>query len=135
MHDAWQALGNADLLTQDRRPGAEHARSLFIVRPVGAGETIRRDHVRAIRPGMGLPPRTLPSVLGRRARRDLGRGEPLRWEDIEWTRPASLQAAPSVGAGGDHCLICPLNRFTSAHLYDSTARIPYGNRGVGPIPR
>jgi pseudaminic acid synthase len=83
VRETWQALGDADVLTRARRPGAEHARSLFIVRPVVAGEKIGADHVRAIRPGLGLPPRSLPSIVGRRARRDLARGEPLRWEDIE----------------------------------------------------
>jgi pseudaminic acid synthase len=83
VREAWQALGSAEVLSWTRRPGAEHARSLFIVRPVVAGERIGSEHVRAIRPGLGLPPRCLPSVLGRRARRNLARGEPLRWEDIE----------------------------------------------------
>jgi len=83
VRDAWEALGDANVLTQLRRPGAEHARSLFVVKPVAAGEKIGPDHVRAIRPGLGLPPRSLPQVLGRRARRDLARGEPLHWEDME----------------------------------------------------
>jgi N-acetylneuraminate synthase len=83
VREAWEALGDAEILSRSRRPGAEHARSLFIVQPVAAGENIGSEHVRAIRPGLGLPPRSLPSVLGRRARRDLVRGEPLRWEDLE----------------------------------------------------
>jgi N-acetylneuraminate synthase len=83
VRNAWEALGDANVLTQLRRPGAEHARSLFVVKPVAAGEKIGPDHVRAIRPGLGLPPRSLPQVLGRRARRDLARGEPLHWEDME----------------------------------------------------
>lgn len=83
VNEAWQALGSARILDSDRRPGAEHARSLFIVRPVSAGESLTEDCVRAIRPGLGLPPRSLPRVIGRRVRRDLLRGEPLRWEDLE----------------------------------------------------
>ena len=83
VREAWQALGDAGILTRARRPGAEHARSLFVVAPVAAGETLGPEHIRAIRPGLGLPPRSLSSVLGRRARRNIERGEPLRWEDIE----------------------------------------------------
>ena len=83
VREAWQALGDAGILTLARRPGAEHARSLFVVAPVAAGETLGPEHIRAIRPGLGLPPRSLSSVLGRRARRNIERGEPLRWEDIE----------------------------------------------------
>jgi pseudaminic acid synthase len=80
--DAWDALGNADVLAR-KRPGAEHARSLFVVRAIGAGMPITADAIRAIRPGLGLPPRSLQQVIGRRAKRDLERGEPLRWEDLE----------------------------------------------------
>ena len=80
---AWEALGDADILSRERRPGSEHGRSLFVVQPIAAGEAITREHVRAIRPGLGLPPRSLSKVLGRRARKNLARGEPLRWDDID----------------------------------------------------
>jgi N-acetylneuraminate synthase len=80
---AWEALGNAEILAQGTRPGIEHARSLFIVAPVAAGEMLRTEHVRVIRPGLGLPPRSLPSVLGLRAKRALVRGEPLKRSDFE----------------------------------------------------
>ncbi|HVZ34123.1 MAG TPA: pseudaminic acid synthase, partial [Polyangiaceae bacterium] len=83
VNEAWEALGDANILTRPSRPGSEHARSLFIVHPVAAGEVIGPEHVRAIRPGLGLPPRSLSAVLGRRARRDLPRGEPLKWGDLE----------------------------------------------------
>jgi N-acetylneuraminate synthase len=76
-------MGSADILKSDQRPGAGHARSLFVVEPVTAGQPIEARHVRAIRPGLGLPPRSLPKVLGRRAKRDLARGEPLQWADFE----------------------------------------------------
>lgn len=79
---AWEALGDADVLA-GTRPGAQHARSLFVVRAVARGEVLTGEDVRAIRPGLGLPPRALDSVLGRRARRDIARGEPLRVEDVE----------------------------------------------------
>ncbi len=83
VREAWEALGDGEVFSRARRPGAEHGRSLFVVRDVAAGEPLTAQHVRAIRPGLGLPPRSLPKVIGRRARRDLARGEPLRWDDIE----------------------------------------------------
>lgn len=83
LRNAWDALGDVNVLTRRRRPGSEHARSLFVVRAVAKGEILTGENVRAIRPGLGLPPRALPAVLGRRARRDLARGEPLSAEDFE----------------------------------------------------
>lgn len=82
VRDAWEALGSADVFDRPRA-GREHARSLFVVQPIAAGEVVDAQNVRAIRPGLGLPPRSMEKVMGRRARRDLARGEPLRWEDLE----------------------------------------------------
>jgi pseudaminic acid synthase len=57
-------------------------RSLFVVRDVEAGEVLTADVVRSIRPGHGLPPKSLPDVLGRRARVAIERGTPLSWDLI-----------------------------------------------------
>ena len=35
-----------------------------------------------IRPGFGLAPKEFPTVLGKRAARDLKRGEPLDWDMV-----------------------------------------------------
>ncbi|MGZ9200812.1 MAG: pseudaminic acid synthase [Caulobacteraceae bacterium] len=81
---AWEALGEADY----RRGTTETAnrqfrRSLYVVRDVSAGEALSDKDVRSIRPGFGLAPKLLPQVLGRRAARDLARGEPLSWEMLD----------------------------------------------------
>jgi N-acetylneuraminate synthase len=65
-------------------------RSLFVVRDIAAGELFTTENVRSIRPGHGLPPRFLKSILGRRAARDLERGTPLAWEAVQsGERPAA----------------------------------------------
>jgi N-acetylneuraminate synthase len=58
-------------------------RSLFVVADVRAGERFTPENVRSIRPAHGLHPRHLEEVLGRRARCDIERGTPLRWELVE----------------------------------------------------
>lgn len=58
-------------------------RSLFVVKDVREGETFTEANVRSIRPGHGLHVRYLSEVLGRRARRDIARGTPLRWELVD----------------------------------------------------
>ncbi len=83
VREAWDALGDADLLTHRGRPGTEHARSLFVIKDIAAGESFTAEHLRSIRPGLGLSPRALRKVLGRRATRDLVRGQPLTWDDVE----------------------------------------------------
>lgn len=55
-------------------------RSLFVVQDTPAGAALTRDNLRSIRPGHGLPPKHLESVLGRRLTRDVERGTPLSWD-------------------------------------------------------
>jgi len=78
---AWRALGEAhyDLLGSERG-NAAFRRSLYVARDVAAGEALSRETVRSIRPGAGLPPGEIDKVIGRRAARDLKRGEPLAWD-------------------------------------------------------
>ena len=54
-------------------------RSLYVVQDIRAGEPITAENVRSIRPGLGLPPKYLCDVLGRRASRDVAKGTPLTW--------------------------------------------------------
>ncbi|PWE17570.1 pseudaminic acid synthase [Marinicauda salina] len=57
-------------------------RSLYVAEDVAAGEELTSRNVRSVRPGHGLAPRHLPDVLGRRAARDLKKGEALSWAAI-----------------------------------------------------
>jgi pseudaminic acid synthase len=79
--DAWTALGQAhyDLLGSERA-NRQFRRSLYVNADVRVGEVLSRANVRSIRPGNGLPPGDMDKVLGRKAARDLTRGEPLAWD-------------------------------------------------------
>jgi pseudaminic acid synthase len=83
VREVWESLGSAGIFDRETRPGSEHGRSLFVVRRLARGELFSEENVRAIRPGVGMPPRNIGLVLGKRARRDLDRGEPLSFADIE----------------------------------------------------
>lgn len=52
-------------------------RSLYFVADLAAGTEIAAEHVRSIRPGFGLPPRFLDTVIGSRLRHDVKRGSPV----------------------------------------------------------
>ena len=80
---AWRALGDATYDLQGCEGGSiEFRRSIYVVRDVAIGEELTRENIRSIRPGHGLAPKHLPDVLGRRAVRELKRGEPLDWSAI-----------------------------------------------------
>jgi pseudaminic acid synthase len=68
--------------SEEERQNLVFRRSLYIVDDMKAGDPFSRENVRAIRPGYGLAPRFLPTVLNRRATRTLSRGTRLGWEHI-----------------------------------------------------
>lgn len=85
---AEQALGRVTYGVGDKEKASRaFRRSLFVVEDIAAGEILSRDNIRSIRPGHGLAPRHLPSVLGRRAARAITRGTPLAWEHLAAPMP------------------------------------------------
>lgn len=57
-------------------------RSLFVIRDMKVGDTFSKENVRSIRPGHGLHTRHLEDIMGKRATRDIERGEPLSWDMV-----------------------------------------------------
>lgn len=81
---AWRALGRVTYDLQGSERGSfVFRRSLYVVEDIPAGGELTKANVRSIRPGYGLAPKHLPAVLGRRAARDLKRGEPLDWRLVD----------------------------------------------------
>lgn len=61
-------------------PSRQARRSLYAVKPIKKGEPFTEDNIRSIRPGYGLPPKDLPKILGKKARKDYRFGERLSWK-------------------------------------------------------
>jgi N-acetylneuraminate synthase len=81
---AWQALGHATYGTNEQeRKSMVFRRSLYVVKDVGAGEALTLDNVRAIRPGLGMAPKHLDTVIGMTARAPIRRGTPLTWDILK----------------------------------------------------
>lgn len=80
---AWQALGEASYgPTEAEKKSLQYRRSLYVVKDMSQGDIFTRDNVRAIRPGLGLPPKYLEVVIGRAVKQGVRRGTPLAWEII-----------------------------------------------------
>ena len=78
---AEKALGEGHYGVSEREAESRVFRkSLFVVRDMLAGEAFTDENVRSIRPGYGLHPRYLKTVLGRCATRDIKRGTPFRMD-------------------------------------------------------
>lgn len=77
---AWQALGRVNYGKKSSEQGnVKFRRSLYIVENLKAGDVLKPDNLRSIRPGFGLPPKHYTELLGRRVNRDVARGTPLSW--------------------------------------------------------
>jgi N-acetylneuraminate synthase len=78
---AWQALGHVAYgPTEAEKKSLQFRRSLYVVKDLKAGDVLTHENVRAIRPGLGLPPKHLTDLLGRRVKQDVRRGTALHWE-------------------------------------------------------
>lgn len=62
--------------------GLKYRRSLYVVADIKAGEAFTEHNVRSIRPSFGLACKYFDQVIGKKAARDLKRGEALKTEMI-----------------------------------------------------
>jgi N-acetylneuraminate synthase len=78
---AWQALGQVNYgVTQNEKESLVFRRSLYIVKDLEAGAELTSDNLRAIRPGLGLPPKYYNVLLGMKVAKNVKRGTPASWE-------------------------------------------------------
>ena len=78
------SLGNGALALQDaERATSRYRRSLWFVEDLPAGAAVTAEAVRALRPGDGLAPKHLASVLGRRTTAAIEAGTPVQWDLID----------------------------------------------------
>lgn len=70
-------------LTPEEARKPRQGRSLFSVAQIKKGEVFTEENIRSIRPGIGLKPKHLPELLGRKAKRDIPRGYPLEEGDLD----------------------------------------------------
>jgi N-acetylneuraminate synthase len=77
---AWQALGKVMYgPTKVEEKSRLRRRSLYIAKDMKAGEVLTMENVRAVRPGLGLPPKYLDVVLGKKINKDVKMGLPISW--------------------------------------------------------
>lgn len=81
---AWQALGQVSYgPTEPERASSQYKRSLYVTKDMHAGEVFTTENLRAIRPGLGLPPKFYERLLGKKIIRDVKKGTPVGWDLVE----------------------------------------------------
>lgn len=79
-----KALGKVTYeLTEQQKRSREDGRSLFVVKDVKEGEVFTEENVRSIRPNFGLHTMYYEDILGKKAKKDITKGTPLAWSQIE----------------------------------------------------
>lgn len=66
--------------TETEGPSRQFRRSLYIADDLAVGDVLTESNLRAIRPGYGLPPDLLVSLLGKRVARPIDKGTPASWD-------------------------------------------------------
>jgi len=83
VRDAEKSLGKKTFsLTKKQIEGRNFARSLYVTKNIKKGEIFTEENVKSIRPGFGLHPKYLKSILGKKARKNLYKGERFLLEFI-----------------------------------------------------
>lgn len=78
---AWRALGQVNYARKSsEQANVKFRRSLYVVKPLQAGEMITPEHIKSVRPGYGLAPKYWNDVLGKVVVRDVFPGEALSWD-------------------------------------------------------
>jgi len=70
-------------ISEKEKASLRFRRTLYICEDIKAGEVISIKNMRAIRPGMGLPPKYYDVLLGKKVKQDLKKGTPVSWDLIE----------------------------------------------------
>ena len=80
---AWQALGHVSYGPSEKeKDSLIFRRSLYIAKDVKAGEALTHENLRAVRPGHGLAPKYLPTLIGLRLKKDVKKGTAMSWDLI-----------------------------------------------------
>lgn len=80
-HTAWSALGRIDYgLKSSEQANVKFRRSLYFVKSLDAGDLVTAEVVRSVRPGYGLAPKYMDSVVGRRLACAVKANSPVTWD-------------------------------------------------------
>jgi sialic acid synthase SpsE len=84
----WKAMGGVNYGRKSSEIGnLKFRRSLYFVNPLRAGERVPATAVRSVRPGFGLAPKHLESVVGAVLKRDVDFGMAVTWDVLERKTP------------------------------------------------
>ena len=81
--EAWEARGRVQYGgSVEDRAERRYRRSLYVAKDIKKGERLSAESLRVVRPGLGLPPKYLELLLGKRVTDDIRAGTALAWHHV-----------------------------------------------------
>lgn len=81
---AWEAVGTESYGCQpSEQVNKKFRRSLYFVKDMDAGEVITADAVRSVRPGFGLAPKHLQSIIGKKTKKKVSKNTPVTLHEVD----------------------------------------------------
>lgn len=81
---AEKAIGKVCYDISEREKASQvFRRSIFVVENIKEGEIFTEKNIRVIRPGYGLSPKYYEDIIGKKASKDIEKGEPLCWNMVD----------------------------------------------------
>ena len=73
---AWKSLGKASFKIQkSEKDNMVFRRSIYFIKDLPKGHILKKDDIKRIRPGKGLPPKMFDFIIGKRLKKDVKRGQ------------------------------------------------------------
>lgn len=83
---AWQAMGQVNYGRKSSEQGnVKYRRSLYFVKDLSAGDVITADAVRSVRPGLGLEPKFIDQIIGKKLNTNVKINSPVKLDVINET--------------------------------------------------
>jgi len=81
---AWSAIGEINFeIKPSEKQNLKFRRSLYAVEDIKKGEMLTNNNIRSIRPGYGMHPKLIHSVIGKLSNREIKKGTAMKLEYIE----------------------------------------------------
>ena len=84
IREAEVAVGTTSYeLSPKQVAGKDFSRSLYVAEAINKGDIVSEATIKSVRPGFSLHPKHLPEILGKKAKRNLKKGERITLSDFE----------------------------------------------------
>jgi len=81
--EVWKSMGTEKKkITNEEKFYKKFRRSIYVSKNLQIGDKIDKDSIKIIRPGYGIEPKFYKKILGKKVKRSLSRGEPLKLSDL-----------------------------------------------------